>query len=227
MGAMAACGLLAACGSEPGSSGTAGKGTNALRYKMTVEVDTPHGIKSGYAIRELTRRRPSDSLGIGQDRGSTKLRGDAVVVRLPENREVFALLIGASGDVNYSTQIIYWSELWGKPEGASLELYPAIPRMDSLDSGNALPMLVRFAVQHDPRTVEQLMPEDFERVFGAGVKLKRIAIGITADSVTNFLENKLEDLGTNKDESLDRDFRPTTRPTLAQRLGYNDFTREK
>ena len=61
IGAMAACGLLAACGSEPGSSGAAGKGTNTLRYKMTVEVDTPHGIKSGYAIRELTRRRPSDS----------------------------------------------------------------------------------------------------------------------------------------------------------------------
>lgn len=227
IGAMAACGLLAACGSEPGSSGAAGKGTNTLRYKMTVEVDTPHGIKSGYAIRELTRRRPSDSLGIGQDRGSTKLRGDAVVVRLPDNREVFALLTGVSGDVNYSTQIIYWSELWGKPEGASLELYPAIPRMDSLDSGNALPMLVRFAVQNDSRTVEQLRPEEFERVFGAGVKIRRISVSITADPVTNFLENHLEGLDINKNESLDGDFRPTTRPTLAQKLGYNDFTREQ
>ena len=150
-----------------------------------------------------------------------------MVVRLPDNREVFALLTGVSGDVNYSTQIIYWSELWGKPEGASLELYPEIPKMDSLDSGNALPMLVRFAVQHDPRTVEQLKPEELERVFGSGVRIKRITVSITADPVTNFLENHLEGLGINKNESLDGDFRPTTRPTLAQKLGYNDFTREQ
>lgn len=99
--------------------------------------------------------------------------------------------------------------------------------MDSLDSGNVLPMLVRFAVQNDSRTVEQLRPEEFERVFGAGVRIRRISVSITADQVTNFLESYLEGLGINKDESLDRNFRPTTRPTLAQRLGYNDFTREQ
>ena len=88
-------------------------------------------------------------------------------------------------------------------------------------------MLVRFAVQNDSRTVEQLRPEEFERVFGAGVKIRRISASITADPVTNFLENHLEGLGINKNESLDGDFRPTTRPTLAQKLGYNDFTREQ
>lgn len=167
-----------------------------VRYKMTVEVETPQGLKTGYAVRELRRRPPSNSF-LGQDRGSTKLIGEAVAVDLPGQQTLFALLTGSGGDVDYPSQILYRTKLWGQPIGASVELFPTGPRTSYYPKGSAQPpMLVRFLDPHDPKSVEEVSPDDLARAFGPGVKLKRITIEVTDAPVTVGVEKRLPSYGS-------------------------------
>ncbi|MDP3550575.1 MAG: hypothetical protein Q8R81_09275, partial [Novosphingobium sp.] len=74
---------LAGCGNK-----------ETMRYKMTVEVETPEGLKTGFAVRELEFRDRS-GFPLGESRPQIKLRGEAVAVDLGGGRTLFALLTGA------------------------------------------------------------------------------------------------------------------------------------
>ena len=127
-GVVAVC-ALTSCGSR-----------NALRYKMVVEVDTPAGVRSGFAVREM---------GLSTDnimRPTTgDIKGEAVTVDLPGGQVLFALLTGGDGDVDYAMQIGGRAEVWGKspnePRDGPVELYPTAPKTVGLARTNPLPML--------------------------------------------------------------------------------------
>jgi hypothetical protein len=53
------------------------------------------------------------------------------------------------------------------------------------------PMLITFRDINDPTTVKAVAPEDFEREFGSGVRLKRIVVQITTDRITTGIKNRL------------------------------------
>ena len=178
--------------------------TETARYKLTVEVYTPQGIKRGYAVRELIRRTPSGTfLSVGQDRGSTKLRGEAVAVDLPGGKTVFALLTGADGDVDYPTQILYRSGLWGRPIGSAVELWPTAPETSGLKNTNPLPMLITFGDLKDPKSVERVEPDDLAASFGPGMTLKRVIVAVTSDAVTVGIEKRLGWLKSYYNRQLD------------------------
>src|SRR4051812_20640408 len=70
------------------------------RYKMTVEVETPEGVRTGSAVREV-RYQPGGGGWIAQSRPQWYLRGEAVAVDLPGGRTLYALMAGNDRDVNY------------------------------------------------------------------------------------------------------------------------------
>jgi hypothetical protein len=155
------------------------------RYKMTIEIDTPQGVKSGYAVREVT------PIATFQGGGSASVKGEAVAVDLPGGQVLFALLTGDGGP-DYGPRIAYWMldrEL--RPGGANpnyqagkfAELYPTRPNVN-LNMADALPLFVRFRDLNDPKSVERVLPDDLESKFGAGVKLKRVTIEIVREDVT-------------------------------------------
>lgn len=195
---------------------------NYLRYKMVVEVETPEGVKVGSAAREM---------GLGKKRNfvgppSSGIRGEAVVIDLPGGQTLFALLTGGDGDVDYAKQIGGRAEVWGKspsePRDGPVELYPEAPDTIGLKRTNPLPMLVRFRDIADPTSVERVDPNDLAASFGAGVRLKRIAIESSDEDVTTGIEKRLVWLDRYYDKMLDGSTIHNSR-ALANSLGRGSF----
>lgn len=84
--ALAALGL-ARCGSA-----------NTFRYKLTVEVETPQGLRTGSAVRAL-KSHEGGSFLLGEGRpGVTMTGGEAVAVDVAPGQLLFALLTVNSGN---------------------------------------------------------------------------------------------------------------------------------
>jgi hypothetical protein len=157
------------------------------RYKMTVEVETPSGVKSGYAVREWsTYPRPNGGDGLS-------VRGEAVAVDIAPGKTLFALLTGADGDVGYAASIAKFaleSEL--SPGGGNInyapgdfaELYPTYPKTESPIRFSPVPLLVTFKEMRDSKSVVKVEPANLPGAFGPGVRLKRITIKKTREDVT-------------------------------------------
>lgn len=174
--------LLAGCGS-----------TDKLRYKTTIEVETPEGLRTGSAVREITVRTPPSIPMLGEDKGSVRVRGEAVAVDLANGRTLFALLKSGDGNVDYAGRDVWFlfRELGeAAPEGV-IELWPAKPETKAPRIGNPLSMLAAFRDISDPKTVEQVDPANLAVSFGPGVRLKRIIIERTREPVTKGIEKRL------------------------------------
>lgn len=169
-----------------------GKKSNALRYKMTVEVDTPQGVKSGYAVREMTLS--TDNIMRPTTGG---IKGEAVAIDLPGGRTLFALLKGGDGDIDYAMQIGGRAGVWGSSPDQQgkkpipVELWPTVPSTIGLANTNPLPMLVEFRDLNDPSTVERIDPSNLAAHFGTGVKLRRIELRATDEQVSTGIEKRL------------------------------------
>lgn len=214
--------------------------SETLRYRLTVEVDTPQGVKSGYSVWEYT----VTDIKVGFRPLKTDYRGEAVAVDLPGGRTLFALLTSGDGLPEYPEWVILehfratpeyktdWErafltvfpdwrnnrESWIVPP-----VLPPIAQSDPPRSG--YPMLVTFTDIADPASVKLVDPADLAASFGPGVKLKRITVEITDDPVTNGIGKRLGWLGLKGREGLDDTLGVTSRPTLSQKLGFSDFAR--
>lgn len=206
LGAMAgAAVLLAGCNKTS---------SNSLRYKMTVEVETPQGLKSGFAVREMTLAtnnimRPANG----------RIKGEAVVVDLPGGQALFALLTGGDGDVDYAMQIGGRAQVWGKsagePPAGPVELYPTAPKTTGLQNTNPLPMLVRFRDITDPKSVEAVDPE--------AIGVKRIMVETTSDDVTVGIGGRLPSFGS---QTGFDSWYANLQMNDPRRVTLNDFTTE-
>lgn len=189
--------------------------SETMRYKMTVDVETSEGLKTGYAVRELEFRDRSN-FAFGESRPQVKLRGEAVAVDLGGGRTLFALLTGANGDVDYAKRVADREGIWvGEPEGPYIQIgtpkarvvqiWPRPPfpgRLDhpeDLKRGYAMqhPKLVTFRALDDPKTVILVDPDNLAATFGQGVHLKRITIAATDEPVTIGIEKRLPSYGPN------------------------------
>lgn len=164
--------------------------SNSYRYRMTVEVDTPAGMRSGSSVMEITSRLQTNPGGAAPVK--TDLKGEAVAVDLPDGRTLFALLRdGLAGDVTLAFEPGYR----GRPEQfvASVE---KLGRRDQRGRTAVLPpdkypMLVTFRDINDPTSVQAVEPGNLAASFGPGVRLRRIMLEITGDGVSGGLEKRL------------------------------------
>ncbi|HZO48126.1 MAG TPA: hypothetical protein VFB68_19680 [Xanthobacteraceae bacterium] len=172
------------------------------RFRLTVEVETPQGLKSGSSVIETTIR--DVKVGLPEMRGlQYGARGEAVFVDLGRGRHVIALLtFGATGgDQDRLNGLVYAALAPGRRsdwrEVASLRGSGDLPP-------DSIPTLVTFADINDPKTARVVQPQEFESVFGPGVRFKRAwietvpagiwplsLVGITGEAVTSGLERKL------------------------------------
>lgn len=190
LGAMAA----ASIGLTVGACGLLS--SNTYRYRMTVEVDTPQGLRSGSSVIEV---QTSIGSGIPDTSLQTKVRGEAVAVDLPNGATLFALLRtpddgdGAAGFAPAAYQPVLpdlretdtedWSDLL---QVLKRQREPAVL------PPSYYPTLVRFRDIRNPASVEFVGPGNLAASFGAGVELRRITVQITRDSVTSGVEKHLK-----------------------------------
>lgn len=192
--------LLPACGGPPTMPN--------YRYRLTVEVDTPQGLRTGSSVIEVTNRLVFNMNGGGYS-WIYRARGEAVAIDLPGGRTLFALLRGENGsNVDWAARIVYdlttpvppMSDKFGSDRVQRLQNAVSnrnpvvVPRlMPFWSEGEApptYPQLVTFSDMRDPKSVERVVPDDLTKGFGPGVTLKRITVKVTDDPVTTGIEKR-------------------------------------
>lgn len=174
-----------------------GRETWTSRFRIGVEVETPHGLKTGSSVIEMRTERASGFLIWHEARGArSNIRGEAVFVDLgpdkngkPQNL-IALLATGKRGeDPNFGLLIArvflganrhqgtmgfgsFAAALENLPTGKRVVLAP--PNMPTLVSFRDLsnPSSARV-VPSDPRTISET---DFGAVFGNGYQLKHISL---------------------------------------------------
>ena len=194
--------LLTALGAATMLRGCGFLGYSSYRFKMTVEVETPNGLKTGSSVYDVRAYKTSDLL-TGGSSSDSDLRGEALAVDLPDGKTLFALLktVNTPGhdDLAYmSMRSLDPAFNYNRAESAQ-----RIASGDGIQSPAEVapsdyPMLVTFADTNDPTSVARVDPGNFAASLGAGVRLKQILVEIAVEPVTVGIEKKLGWLLTHK-----------------------------
>ncbi|MBL8711812.1 MAG: hypothetical protein JNM12_02845 [Alphaproteobacteria bacterium] len=158
------CFVVAAC------TGAGGFSDETIRYKMTVTVETPEGIKTGSAVREAVRHTEPSILP--EQGGATYniSKGEAVVIDLGQRGILFALLGG-----EWEAKIAFHA-LAHVSKAEMFELDPLMKKWGS-------PRFVFFKNAKNPETVIAADFRNLEKDFGLGVKLASFEMERTVEPV--------------------------------------------
>lgn len=179
------------------------------RFRMTVEVETPEGVKRGSSVYEITAGLRTKILPDARGSEVTS-KGEAVAVDIAPGQTLFALLkngtpTGTMAELSMATL---------DPQFAShRKMVDTAEELQARDPGgftavvdpDFYPMLVTFGDLDDPTSVARVDPGDLAATFGQGVRLKRITVELTDVPVTTGIEERLAWLdasfkGYSKDE---------------------------
>ena len=207
--------------------------TPDYRYRLTVEIETPQGLRSGSSVIEVEQSMGRTAMGGFGERINYRVRGEAVAVDLPDGRTLYALL-RSDNNVDWASYVMQMlaPDIEGEPwerrfdnvlliEG-EVEVPRTFPPVGHLEERSAYPMLVTFANERDPTSVELVDPDDLAATFGAGTSLKRITAEITNDAVTTGIERRLGWLSYYPEPSLKPDH-DTQDYSLAATLKHRAF----
>lgn len=166
--------------------------TYTHRWRMTIEVETPQGLKTGSSVlKSVYVQSPS---WVPQSSSlSSGLHGEAVFVDLGEGKNVVALLaLGANGDQYFGPDIAAEALGRDRNEGTRFWWKAAPGWTGSAElTGKLMPTLVTFADPLKPETARVISPDEFETVLGTGYRFKRVWIEMTRENVTRNLSNKI------------------------------------
>jgi hypothetical protein len=206
-------------------------------YRLTIDVETPDGIKSGSSV--IQRKHIGQRFVPGfSGRGLVRITGEAVYVDLGQGKNLFVTLTddasGRLGDgARYNGALdagtLPWQALglkfgildeWTECRAArNLLGRPAVnvPPMN-------LPTTVTFRDLSQPKSVELVDPRFLASTFGKGYALTAAKIEITNDPPTTGIERILPWLNQFKQRgALDGTQFPGPADPLASQLGYLTF----
>jgi hypothetical protein len=174
--------------------------TYTYRYRLSVEVETPDGLRSGSSVIEV-RYEMFPKIVTDRDHIS-RVFGEAVFVDLGRGKNVVALL--ASGprgeDVGYPGGVVFQAfELNGNDPNTP-KLLPQLQGKRDLDIYHSsyhdrtrrfLPTFVTFGDPKDFKSVKLAPHGLFDEIFGAAYKLHGVSIQMTRDAITKQIEKNL------------------------------------
>jgi hypothetical protein len=159
------------------------------RYRLTIEVDTQEGVRSGSSVIEVSTRPSSSTLFYAS--ASPKAKGEAVYVDLGHGRNLVALMaFGPDARAQHSMAGLAFEVL-----GLSSSNPDDLKRISKLTGradlrGDLIPTLVTFKDARDPRSVQVVSPPDLSAI-GPGIRLKGAWIEMTQDVVTTGIDQRL------------------------------------
>ena len=210
--------------------------TYSWNYKLTVDIDTPEGVKTGSAVREVrVIFTPSSGTKSGYHPSKT-IKGEAVVIDLGERGKVFAV---QSVD-DYALPFKAFESTSGGLTLEGAKFYSTLSGKAELPNKN-YPMMVAFKNINDPLSVQLLygtkaekkgvqppyvFQNNFGEYFGTGVKLKNISIEMTDEQPLYTVGKILPWLSKYLNKTLDgrRIHTVETENRLANRLGAGSFS---
>jgi hypothetical protein len=164
------------------------------RYRLTVEVDTPEGVRSGSSVIEVTRKDFRWILIGG--RREFRVRGEAVFVDLGADRNVIALMAHGPRAENVDQMISLAIEAYGHYKWSEEAWAGRVKMQGPVELKPPLiPTFVTFSDVNDPKTARVLRSDNLESVFGPSVHFKRAWIEMTRSPVTSEIERRLPLLG--------------------------------
>jgi hypothetical protein len=168
-------------------------GGNNWKQKLTVTVQTPHGLVSGSSVSEVSYTFREDWGGFflgDKSMYSGQLRGEAVVVDLGSGRYVFALRderqLGLAYEVFYprgtapkelrTSDPMLYSHFGqaNKTHANEIEL----SRKSAVLAPELYPVLITFGNINDPSSVRLVNPRNLAALFGTGFGLNSIELAI-------------------------------------------------
>jgi hypothetical protein len=162
------------------------------RYRLTIEVETPDGLKTGSAVIEPRARTQSPGLSLRSV--VTRVRGDAVFVDLGNGKNVVGLMAGGPEGRDVGVPVRLAMEAFGvrncRKSMCDWRQMQSMSGRRDLPLG-LVPTLVTFGDVDDPKTARVIEPSEFEAIFGPGYRFKRAWIEITDDWVTRGIKQRL------------------------------------
>jgi len=193
------------------------------RYRLTIEIDTPDGVRTGSSVIEVTRKDVRWVL-IAQGRYEFQVRGEAVFVDLGGGRNVIALLATGPYGQNVDQMISLPIEAYGhykwdedawahraKMQGLVELKSPLIPTLVTIaDVSDPKSAQVIYGIDSQEiregggalRRVPRLAVDRFVEKFGPGFRFKRATLEATTDDVTRGIERKIPWIAQMKAQGL-------------------------
>ena len=173
------------------------------RYRLTIEVDTPQGLRTGSSVAEVHTTKQGtwniDSPGVI----NSVVFGEAVAVDLPNGQTLFAVLsdnwsmhIGRAFEASVPPTGVIDLRARTKAMRADRALRTLPDWSDSKRTRNdpgirIYPLLVRFRDIADPASVEEVPYDNLAASFGEGYALRRMTVQRTRDRITTGIEQRL------------------------------------
>ncbi len=151
--------------------------TYSWHQKLTVEIETPDGMKSGSSVVAVSWSQVPQFLP-DVNPFSNEITGEATVVDLGNGKYLFALLKGAST----LAQRTVVSRSAGPAANAwfyhASKVRSHLGKPVSIKSKH-IPILVTFTDINDPKTVKRVDPNNLVASFGTGFALESVMLEIT------------------------------------------------
>ncbi|MCA1362158.1 hypothetical protein I6F14_21635 [Bradyrhizobium sp. IC3069] len=147
------------------------------KYRLTVEVTTPAGIKTGSAILAVVPDRNYNRSG------RTTTRGEAVFVDLGQGKNIVVLLAHQQGakldldDINYVALRAYGAARGNRVSFKDMSRQSGVVPVQ----GELIPVLVSFGDLGDPNTARLVASDKAEAILGEGYAIR----GFSAEVVPN------------------------------------------
>src|ERR1700733_455083 len=206
--------------------------SQSYRYKLTLAVNTPQGIKRGSSVVEDVFSNVSIPA-----RGIThRLHGEALYLDLgPGARPLIALLTSSIHD-KYGVER-RWTKDAGPNDNLLAQLYgqPSADFMDNVArlgrlrgprriTPADLPDLVTFADVNDPKSVIEVNPNDLPATLGQNVTWNEVTLEMTDEPITTGITARLPWLSASFEKKLRRDGSDHgAKHELANKLSSFDF----
>lgn len=178
--------------------------SSTLRYRMTVAVQTPQGVRSGSSVMEarIVRQIPL----MGADAVRYEHEGEAVAVDLPDGSTLFGLLGQDAYHVALPTH--GWRRGTAVPD-VTPEMPTALRERDAADwpvlrrlapsmrlVPQDYPLFARFSDIPDARSLELFAADQFSAALGPDYRLLEVTIQPTEAPLEWTIERRLAWLGT-------------------------------
>lgn len=217
--------------------------TYTYRYRMTAEVETPEGLKTGSSVVEITTKQwPEWLRGLaGGHTSNTRSKGEAVFIEMPNEKILFIVSKGEEREYwlpytfpmqdvsSMSAEKIKSQAFYLSKTREGIRYYGTLKNAKGVLPEYSTPLFLYFRDINNPMTVEQIDPKNLEKVFGKGVKLKGITIETTNDPLEWKIESYLKWLPEYDNKLFDgrRIHTADAENKLANSLGSGSFSNGK
>jgi hypothetical protein len=208
--------------------------TESYRYKLTLAVNTPEGVKRGSSVVEVLFYEVSFP-----ERGTMhKLHGEALYLDLGPGAKLLIALLTSHLHPKYGKEQ-RWSRDGGPHDNLLSRLYGVTLSAGTLDyisriarmrgarkiTPDDLPDLVTFANINDPKSVIEVDPNDLQATLGPNITWNEITLESTDEPISTGIRMRLPWLQAYYSKMLDGDTVSYfgAKKTLANSLSTADF----